>query len=81
MYKLDSSFVSTNWDLKFPCSTVQALNREISDHTSLHLGETSTNSNPYTVKFEFKKLLCDDFFIMVKEFWSRITVDFTPLER
>jgi len=31
--KLDRTLTSTDWELKYPRSTVQALNREILDHT------------------------------------------------
>jgi endonuclease/exonuclease/phosphatase family metal-dependent hydrolase len=41
--KLDRILVTTEWEEKFPLSTVQALTREVSDHTPLLLnsGEPS----------------------------------------
>lgn len=45
--KLDRALVSTDWGLRYPKVTVQALTREISDHTPLLLdtGEISQARN------------------------------------
>jgi hypothetical protein len=32
--KLDRALMSTEWELKFPLATIQALDRGVSDHTS-----------------------------------------------
>ncbi|WVZ77300.1 LOW QUALITY PROTEIN: hypothetical protein U9M48_025183, partial [Paspalum notatum var. saurae] len=81
--KLDRILTTTDWELKYPRSTVQALNREISDHTPLFLntGDTSTSGSPPLFKFELGWLLRDGFFDMVKDIWSSTNFGQTPLER
>ena len=61
--RLDRILVSTEWESKFPLATVQALTREISDHTPLLLDTgngTHGNKQP-GFKFELSWLLRDDF--------------------
>jgi endonuclease/exonuclease/phosphatase family metal-dependent hydrolase len=67
--KLDKMFSCTEWELKFLHTTVQALTREISDHTPLFLntGATTSVNNQALFKFEIGRLLRDGFFDMVKE--------------
>ena len=62
--KLDRTLTSTDWELKYPRSTVQALNREILDHTPLFLntGDTSTSGSLPLFKFELGWLMRDGFF-------------------
>ncbi|WVZ53716.1 hypothetical protein U9M48_004621, partial [Paspalum notatum var. saurae] len=62
--KLDPILASTDWELKFPKTTVQALSRDISDHTPLFLntGNASTSGSPPLFKFELGWLLRDGFF-------------------
>jgi len=75
--------MSTEWELKFPKSSVQALTREISDHTPLFMdtgNPSSSNSHPY-FKFELGWLLREGFMDMVKEIWASVQMGNTPLER
>ena len=81
--KLDIILMSTEWELKFPKSYVQALTREISDHTPLFTdtgNPSSSNSHPY-FKFELGWLLREGFMDMVKEIWASVQMGNTPLER
>ena len=63
--KLDRILVTTDWEQKFPLATVQALTREISDHTPLLLDgeEPSHRGNVRNFKFELGWLTRDGFFI------------------
>jgi exonuclease III len=49
--KLDRVLVSTEWEQDFPLATVDALSREVSDHTPLLLstGEKTENWEPTTL--------------------------------
>jgi hypothetical protein len=69
--KLDRVLVGTEWELKFPLATVEALNRGISDHTPLLLdtGESNRGKNNTPFKFELGWLLRDGFFELVSEVW------------
>ena len=62
--KLDRVLASTEWEHRFPLVTVDALNREISDHTPLLLstGEKVFRRNQPEFKFELSWLLKKDFF-------------------
>jgi hypothetical protein len=81
--KLDRILVATEWDNKYPLSTVVALNRDIFDHTPLLLntGESNECALPHPFKFELRWLLRDGFLDMVKTTWASVTVGNTPLER
>jgi hypothetical protein len=59
----------TEWELKFLRTTVQALSREISDHTSLfiNIGETTSNNNQSLFKFELGWLLREGFVNLVTD--------------
>ena len=52
--KLDRILVTTEWEQKFPLASVQALTREISNHTPLLLdaGTPSHRGNARNFKFE-----------------------------
>jgi hypothetical protein len=80
---LDRILVSTDWETKFPLSTVQALTREISDHTPLFLNTgTKCNAKKQPIfRFELGWLLRDDFHELVKEVWSKEKRGSTPLQR
>jgi endonuclease/exonuclease/phosphatase family metal-dependent hydrolase len=57
--KLDRILMTTEWEEKFPLSIVQALAREISNHTPLllTLGEPSHMATQPMIKFELWWLL------------------------
>jgi len=80
--KLDRILVCTDFEYKFPHTTVHALTREISDHTPLLL---STNNPSPTYqpqfKFELSWLLRDGFCDMVKNVWQETVVNGSPIER
>jgi exonuclease III len=80
--KLDRILVTTDWEAKYPLSSVVALSRDISDHTPilLNTGEPVTG-NQYPFKFEIGWLLRDGFFDMVKDIWTSVVEGDTPLER
>jgi len=80
--KLDRILVCTDFESKYPLTSVHALTREISDHTPLLF---STN-NPFSsyqpqFKFELGRLLRDGFCDMVSEVWQSTLVVGSPLER
>ena len=81
--KLDRILVTTEWEQKFLLATVQALTREISDHTALLLdeGEPSHRGNARNFKFELWQMIRDGFFDLVKEVWESKNRGRTPLER
>ena len=64
--RLDRILVSTEWEQKFPMSTVEALTREISDHTPLLLdtNQASHRGNTPLFKFELGWLAKDGFFFI-----------------
>jgi hypothetical protein len=59
--KLDRILITTEWEEKYPMSTVQALTRGLSDHTPLLLnsGESSSTDTQPIFKFELGWLLRD----------------------
>ena len=71
--KLDRVLMSSEWELKFPNVTVQALDRSRSDHTPLLLnGKTSTNlGNYYEFKFELGWFIREGFHDMVSSIWQQ----------
>ncbi|WVZ84217.1 hypothetical protein U9M48_031271 [Paspalum notatum var. saurae] len=81
--KLDRVLVTTEWETKYPKATVQALTREISDHTPLFLNSgDDDNISPHSVfKFELGWLLRDGFFNMVKDIWVSTDIGSNPMER
>ena len=69
--KLDRILINTEWEFKYPLSTVQALTREISDHTPLLLDTGSPNLNrQHLFKFELGWLLRDGFYEIVENVWK-----------
>jgi hypothetical protein len=81
--KLDRILVTTEWEQKFPLASVQALTREISDHTPLLLdgGEPSHKGNVRNFKFKLGWLTRDDFFDLVKEVWESENRGRSPMEQ
>jgi hypothetical protein len=81
--KLDRVLVTTDWEQKFSLASVQALTREISDHTPLLLdtGEPSHRGNVRNFKFELAWLTRDGFFDLVKEVWESENRGRSPLEK
>jgi hypothetical protein len=81
--KLDRILATTEWEEKFPLTTVRALTREISDHTPLLLncGESSHMTTQPMFKFELGWLLRDGFMEMINEIWTNTVVGRTPMER
>jgi hypothetical protein len=81
--KLDRILITTEWEEKFPLSTVRALTREIFDHTPLLLntGDPTNAHTHHTFKFELGWLLRDGFIDMIRDLWSSTTYGQTPMER
>jgi len=65
--RLDRILVSTDWEQNFPLSTVEALTREISDHTPLLLdtNQAAHRGNTPLFKFELGWLTKDGFFYLI----------------
>lgn len=80
--RLDRVLVSTDWELKFPRATVQALSREISfDHMPLLLSfDLSPGSSQPLFKFELGWLTRDDFREVVIDSWRQSCSGISPLE-
>jgi hypothetical protein len=80
---LDRILVATEWEHKYPLSTVIVLNRDLSDHTPLLLNTWESNSCNHTSRFKFELgwLLREDFFDMVANIWSSVTEESSPMER
>ncbi|WVZ71809.1 LOW QUALITY PROTEIN: hypothetical protein U9M48_020345 [Paspalum notatum var. saurae] len=81
--KLDRVLVTTEWESKYPKASVQALSREISDHTPLLLNSGDGDSiSPHNVfKFELGWLLHEGFFDMVKNVWISTDIGDNPMDR
>jgi len=80
--KLDRILVCTDFESKYPLTTVHALTREISDHTPL-LCNTNSSSQTYQHQFKFELgwLLRDGFCDMVRDVWNSVVDTGTPIER
>jgi len=80
--KLDRILVCTDFESKYPLTTVHALTREISDHTPL-LCNTNSSSQTYQHQFKFELgwLLRDGFYDMVRDVWNSVVDTGTPIER
>jgi hypothetical protein len=81
--KLDRVLVSTEWEQDFPLATVDALSREVSDHTPLLLstgGKPKTGSQP-PFRFELGWLLKDGFFELVSDVWNKEKRGGTPIQK
>lgn len=81
--KLDRILVSTDWEQKFPLSTVEALTRQISDHTPLLLDtwNASYRGNNSSFKFELGWLTRDGFHDMVAKVWQEETRGESPMQK
>jgi hypothetical protein len=81
--RLDRVLVSTEWEQQFPLATVEALNREISDHTPLllSLGEKGKAKKSAPFKFELRWLLEGGFFDVVSEVWRKENRGVTSMQR
>jgi hypothetical protein len=81
--KLDRVLVSTEWEQNFPLATIDALGREISDHTSLLLftGGRSKVGRQLPFRFELGWLLKDGFFELVSRVWNEENRGGTPMQR
>jgi hypothetical protein len=81
--KLDRILITTEWEEKYPLTTVHALTREVSDHTPLLLNssESSFMATQPMFKFELGWLLRDGFMEIVREIWAHTVVGHTPMER
>ena len=81
--KLDRILMSTEWEQKFPLSIVQALSRDISDHTPLLLstGERSHCRNQPLFRFELSWLTIEGFYDMVASVWRNETSGDSPLDK
>jgi hypothetical protein len=71
--RLDKVLVSMKWEQHYPLATVEALNREISDHTPLLLstGEKSRPKKQPPFKIELGWLLKEGFFELVSGVWKK----------
>jgi hypothetical protein len=71
--KLDRILVTTEWEEKYPLTTVQALTRGVSDHTPILLnsGEASSMTTQPMFKFELGWLLRDGFMDLVRDIWGQ----------
>ena len=69
--KLDRVLVSTDWKDKFPLSTVQSRDRDISDHTPLVLNTGASTHAHIQRPFKFERgwLIRDGFYDMVVNIW------------
>ena len=81
--KLDRVLVSTDWEDKFPLSTVEARDRNISDHTPLVLntGASTHQTEQRPFKFERGWLIRDGFYDVVANIWQSENSGCSPLER
>ena len=81
--KLDRILVTIDWEQKFLLASVQALTREISDHTPLLLdrGEPSHRGNARNFKFELGWLTRGGFFDLVREVCESENRGWSPMER
>jgi hypothetical protein len=81
--RLDRVLISTEWEQQYPLAIVEALNREISDHTPLLLclGEKSKTKGPAPFKFELGWLLREGFFDVVSEVWKKENKGTTSMQR
>jgi hypothetical protein len=75
--------ITTEWEEKFPLSTIRAFTREISDHTSLLLNAcepTNVHTQPM-FKFELGWLLHGGFIDMIRGLLPSTTYGHTLMER
>jgi hypothetical protein len=81
--KLDRVLVSTDWEQKFPLSSVEALTRELSDHTPLLLdtGNASPRGNNRNFRFELSWLTREDFHETITKVWQEENRGDTPMKK
>jgi hypothetical protein len=81
--KLDRLLMSSEWELKYPKVTVEALDRSRSNHTPLLLNGRvpSHYSNHVLFKFELGWLIIDEFHDMIASVWQQETRDHTTMEK
>jgi hypothetical protein len=81
--RLGRVLVSTEWEQNFPLATVEALNREISDHTLLLLstGEKAKYKKQPPFKFDMGWLLKEGFFEVIFEVWKKENREGTLMQR
>jgi hypothetical protein len=81
--KLDCILITIEWEQKFPLASIQALTREISDHTPLLLdtGTPSHRGNARNFKFELAWLTREGFFDLVKGVWEIENRGWSPMEQ
>jgi hypothetical protein len=71
--KLDRILVSTEWERKFPLSVVEALSRDISDHTPLlfQTENASYRGNNQMFRFEISWLYMEGFHELTAKVWNK----------
>jgi hypothetical protein len=81
--KLDRILICTQWEQKFPLSTLVASTRDILGHTPLILdtGQTSSCNSITMFKFKLGWLLRDGFANIVKNIWLNEKAGSTPMEK
>ena len=81
--KLDRVLASMEWKQRFSLVTVDALNREISDHTPLLLSisEKVHRSRQHEFKFELSWFLQKDFSETVMRVWKSVEYGYTPMKK
>lgn len=81
--KLDRVLVNTEWEEKNPLVTIQALSRDLSDHTPLLLdtGRGSNRCSQPLFRFELGWLLREDFRRVLTNCWTKEIRGATNIER
>jgi hypothetical protein len=72
--KLDRVLMSTEWEVKYPLVSIQALDRGVSDHMPLYIDTGSPvflgGSKPF--RFELSWFAHEDFFEKVVDMWNKL---------
>jgi hypothetical protein len=81
--KLDRVLANTEWEQRFPLVTVDALTREISDHTPilLNTGENVIRGGQPEFKFELSWFLQEQFIETVTRVWESVNYGATPMKK
>nr|CAD1830576.1 unnamed protein product [Ananas comosus var. bracteatus] len=79
--RLDRAFISTNWVLAFPRSTLRALPRPRSDHTPLVLSAFTFIPSTHLFRFESFWLRHPAVFDVVSTAWNSTTSASTPVNQ
>jgi hypothetical protein len=79
--KLDRVLANSEWEQHFPLVSVHALSRTGSDHTPLLIdsGSHAFHGNQKHFSFELSWLKQDKFFEMVKNEWTMVSADVSPM--